>query len=149
GKSEVDIVDVDANLLHPALVDDLELHLQVAASVGVKQFVVPGSTVSDSTKALELAREKPNVIYPTAGVHPYNVGDCGELGAAMEAIAVLAKDPTVRCVGECGLDFSEGFPSEALQLPWFEKQVELACQLRKPLFLHERNAFLPFVEVNG
>lgn len=35
----------------------------------------------------------------------------------------------VRCVGECGLDYSEGFPSAELQLPWFEKQVELACKV--------------------
>ncbi|CAN0554815.1 unnamed protein product, partial [Ectocarpus sp. 8 AP-2014] len=32
-----------------------------------------------------------------------------------------------RCVGECGLDYSEGFPAAELQLPWFERQVELAC----------------------
>ncbi len=35
----------------------------------------------------------------------------------------------VRCVGECGLDYSEGFPSAQLQLPWFERQVELACKV--------------------
>lgn len=43
----------------------------------------------------------------------------------------------VRCVGECGLDYSEGFPSATLQLPWFEKQVELACKVSddiKPIF---------------
>lgn len=34
---------------------------QVAYSVGVKQFVVPGSTVEDSRGALELAQQKPNV----------------------------------------------------------------------------------------
>lgn len=32
-------------------------------------------------------------------------------------------------MGECGLDYSEGFPSAELQLPWFEKQVELACKV--------------------
>lgn len=36
----------------------------------------------------------------------------------------------VRCVGECGLDYSEGFPSAELQLPWFERQVELACKVK-------------------
>lgn len=34
---------------------------QVASSVGVTQFVVPGSTVVDSRGALELARRQPNV----------------------------------------------------------------------------------------
>ncbi|CAN0213126.1 unnamed protein product [Discosporangium mesarthrocarpum] len=90
----VHTVDVDANLLHPDLVDDIELHLEVAASVGVMQFVVPGSTVSDSAKALELARQKPNVIFPTAGVHPYHVHDSGTINSGMEAIAALATNAT-------------------------------------------------------
>lgn len=34
---------------------------QVASSVGVRQFVVPGSTVEDSRGALDLALQKPNV----------------------------------------------------------------------------------------
>lgn len=34
---------------------------KVASQVGVRQFVVPGSTVEDSREALGLAREKPNV----------------------------------------------------------------------------------------
>eukprot|EP00903_Cladosiphon_okamuranus_P018774 g17271.t1 len=141
------LVDVDANLLHPDLSDDIEHHLQVAASVGVKQFVVPGSTVDDSRGALELAQQKPNVVFPTAGVHPYHVEGCGLLEDALASLASLAALEQVRCVGECGLDYSEGFPSAELQLPWFEKQVELACMLKKPLFLHERAAFGDFSEV--
>lgn len=39
----------------------LLLHQQAAASVGVRQFVVPGSTVEDSKAALDLANQKPNV----------------------------------------------------------------------------------------
>lgn len=40
---------------------DLPLICQVASSVGVRQFVVPGSTVEDSRGALDLAQRKPNV----------------------------------------------------------------------------------------
>eukprot|EP00752_Nemacystus_decipiens_P002104 g2011.t2 len=141
------LVDVDANLLHTDLSADIEHHLQVASSVGVKQFVVPGSTVDDSRGALELSQQKPNVVFPTAGVHPYHVEGCGLLEDAMANIASLAALEQVRCVGECGLDYSEGFPSAELQLPWFEKQVEIACKLKKPLFLHERAAFGDFSEV--
>ena len=50
-------------------------------------------------------------------------------------------------MGETGLDFSEGFPEAAAQLPYFEAQVALACKLNLPLFLHEREAFDPFVEI--
>lgn len=35
--------------------------MQVASSVGVKQFVVPGSTLEDSKGAIDLAVRNPNV----------------------------------------------------------------------------------------
>jgi len=43
-------------------------------------------------------------------------------------------------VGECGLDFNRNFSPPDVQISVFEKQVELACKLGKPLFLHERDA---------
>jgi TatD DNase family protein len=139
------LVDVDANLCHEALSSSADEHIQLAQQQGVEQFVVPGSTVVDSEASLALSRTHPDVIYSTAGVHPYNVKDCGDISSAMQALRYLAADPLVTCVGECGLDYSEGFPEAALQQPWFEQQVRLACQIRKPLFLHERLAFEPFV----
>ena len=41
-------------------------------------------------------------------------------------------------VGECGLDYDRMFSPKDVQLEWFEKQVQLACDLQKPLFCHER-----------
>jgi TatD DNase family protein len=138
------LVDVDANLCHEAL-SSADEHVKLAQQRGVKQFVVPGSTLVDSEASLALSRAYPDVVYSTAGVHPYNVKDCGDINSAMQALSYLTADPLVTCVGECGLDYSEGFPEAALQQPWFEQQVRLACQIRKPLFLHERLAFEPFV----
>ncbi len=48
-------------------------------------------------------------------------------------------------VGECGLDLSDGFPDISYQLPWFKQQLEMACALQKPLFLHERAAHELFI----
>ncbi|OQR83406.1 hypothetical protein THRCLA_10948 [Thraustotheca clavata] len=48
-------------------------------------------------------------------------------------------------VGECGLDYSPGFPTPELQMEWFLPQLDLACTLNKPLFLHERLAHEPFI----
>ena len=41
----------------------------------------------------------------------------------------LAVVSEVRCIGECGLDYSEGFPAADKQLPYFERQVQLACEV--------------------
>merc|ERR1740139_950439 len=38
----------------------------------------------------------------------------------------------ITCVGETGLDYSEGFPSREKQLPWFEFQLNLAKKVQSP-----------------
>merc|ERR1740124_847568 len=48
--------------------------------------------------------------------------------------------PFITCIGETGLDYSDGFPSKELQLPWFRFQLALAKEYDLPLFLHERLA---------
>ena len=87
---------------------------------------------------MAVASAYPGVCFATAGVHPYSVESCD--GETMARVAALAHSPFVVALGECGLDTSEGFPPLELQLKWFEPQVKLACQVGKPLFLHERLA---------
>ena len=45
------------------------------------------------------------------------------------------------CVGECGLDYSPGFPPKIEQIVWCQAQIQLAYKHQLPLFLHERLAF--------
>ena len=47
----------------------------------------------------------------------------------------------ITCIGETGLDYSDGFPDRKEQLPWFEFQLNQAKKYNLPLFLHERLAF--------
>ena len=158
-----ELVDVDANFLHDDLRADVARHIEAARSVGVTRFVTPACTLRDCDLALRLAREWPGTVFVTAGVHPYwaagqvdgapradgadfvSAPDDGH--GSKEALRARASDPLVRCIGECGLDSSRGFPPLTAQLPWFEAQVELACETRKPLFLHERGAFGSFCGV--
>ena len=50
-------------------------------------------------------------------------------------------------VGECGLDFNRNYSPHPDQELWFVAQLDLACELRKPLFLHSRDAHPRFAEV--
>ncbi len=50
-------------------------------------------------------------------------------------------------MGECGLDFNRNFSPPETQLEVFEKQLQLACDLQKPLFLHEREAHTEMVRL--
>jgi TatD DNase family protein len=138
------LVDIGANLTHPAFHADLPEALARARSAGVAAVIVTGTSVPESTAALAMAKLHEG-IYCTAGVHPHHARECGE--DTIPALRVLARQPRVVAIGECGLDFNRNYSPHPDQEKWFAAQVELSCELGKPLFLHSRDAKEKFVEV--
>jgi TatD DNase family protein len=147
-----DLFDVDCNLTHEVLLADAEAHVARARAQGVSGWLVPGSSVEDGLAAVELTRRLGGVargLFATVGVHPYNAEAQLERLSVAEALANMraALGDGAVAVGECGLDLSPGFPALATQERWFAPQVELACELGLPLFLHERLAHEPVMQV--
>jgi TatD DNase family protein len=141
------LVDIGANLTHPAFHGDLPEVLARARAAGVTAIVVTGTSVAESMHALKTSNADPQTLYATAGVHPHHARECDD--ATSPALRVLAQQPRVLAIGECGLDFNRNYSPHPDQEKWFAAQVELACELRKPLFLHSRDAKDKFVEVIG
>jgi TatD DNase family protein len=78
-------------------------------------------------------------------VHPH---DARHYDACSEAgLRELLERPEVRAVGECGLDFNRNFSPPADQERAFEAQLELAVELGRPVFLHERDAHERFATI--
>jgi len=152
--SALRLFDVDANLTHEQLRKDIvDLLTTASTKAHLKACIVPGSDVEDSKLALDFAvdedlRKKSGVeVYSTFGVHPYNAkGTIIPERFFDDARRLLSENGRVVAVGETGLDISEGFPPLEEQLVWFRHQLDLACELQKPLFLHERNAHEPFMQ---
>ena len=63
------------------------------------------------------------------------------------ALRALARQPRVVAIGECGLDFNRNYSPHPDQEKWFAAQVELAIELKKPLFLHSRDAHPKFSDL--
>ena len=139
------LVDIGANLTHPAFRSDLPGVLARARAAGLAAIVVTGTSVPESTQALRVANGNPDLLFATAGVHPHHARDCDH--TTIPALRVLAQQARVVAIGECGLDFNRNYSPHPDQEKWFAAQVELACELRKPLFLHSRDAKEKFVEV--
>ena len=59
----------------------------------------------------------------------------------------LARNPNVRAVGECGLDYFRNLSLPSVQKICFEAHLALAEELNKPLFLHQRDAYKDFIEI--
>jgi TatD DNase family protein len=138
------LVDIGANLTHSAFHEDLEAVLARAQGNGVSQIVVTGASVEESRKACDLA-SKSSFLFATAGVHPHHARDCN--AGTIPALRELARHPRVVAIGECGLDFNRNYSPHPDQEKWFVAQAELALELKKPLFLHSRDAFPRFSEI--
>src|SRR5215471_5727197 len=142
----MELIDIGANLAHRSFAHDLPGTLDRARQSGVKCIIVTGGNIASSKAAAALASKHRGFLFSTAGVHPHDAGNCTD--AEVEAlIRSLAAQEQVVAIGECGLDFNRDFSPRPQQESRFEKQLELACELRKPVFLHERDAHKRFVEI--
>ncbi|KAL3660682.1 hypothetical protein V7S43_014436 [Phytophthora oleae] len=144
--ADLELFDFDCNLTHEDLRINIAALMQQAANVGVKEMLVPGATIEESQRAIELCRQHPTKLFPTAGVHPYNARSMPKEEELIKLRALMEIEQ-VRAVGECGLDYSPSFPDAEFQKKWFAEQLTMACALKKPLFLHERLAHEDFIQL--
>ena len=139
------LTDIGLNLTHDSFDADRDEVLERAAAAGVDRFILTGTTVTHSAKALELAHSGPGRLYATAGVHPHHARDFDKHTTG--ALRTLLRDDTVIAVGECGLDFFRDFSPREAQQDAFAAQLDLATETGLPVFLHQRDAFEPFIEL--
>ena len=137
------LVDIGANLAHDTFDADRDAVLGRARAAGVTRIVVTGSSRESSRKALELARAHPRELFATAGLHPHHASEYSPEHAAL--FRDLAGHPEVVALGECGLDFNRNYSPHADQRRAFAAQLALAIELRKPVFLHQRDAHAEFL----
>ena len=139
------LIDIGVNLSHDSFDHDRDAVMQRARDAGVGRMIVTGASREHSPRALELARAHPGVLYATAGVHPHHAG---EYTAECDAeIRALHAHPEVVAVGETGLDYFRDFSPRPAQRRAFERQLEIAVDTGKPLFLHQRDAHADFMAV--
>ena len=137
------LIDIGANLTHESFGHDFDAVLQRARAHGVVQMVVTGASREHSPQALALARAHPGELFATAGVHPHHAVEyTDECDAEMRALHAHAE---VVAVGECGLDYFRDFSPRPAQRRAFERQLQLAAENGKPLFLHQRDAHADFM----
>ena len=139
----MNLVDIGINLAHDSYDRDREDVVRRALAAGVTRMVVTGASLESTHAAIQLARALPTVLRATAGVHPHHATAL-DASAATE-LRQLAGEAEVVAVGECGLDYHRNFSPPAAQRAAFERQLALAVELRKPVFLHQRDAHADFV----
>ena len=137
-----DLIDIGANLTHESFAVDLDAVLARAQAAGVRRMIITGADLASSREAAALCSGHRHRLWNTAGVHPHHAAGYGV--TQRDAFRELLALPSTVAVGECGLDFFRNFSPHEAQRAAFVGQLELAAEIRKPVFLHQRDAHEEF-----
>ncbi|MEO0479256.1 MAG: TatD family hydrolase [Planctomycetota bacterium] len=139
------MIDIGLNLTDKSFDGDRAQVVERARTAGVEGFVLTGTDLVQSEAASEFALGNPREFRSTAGVHPHRASSFGpEVETGLRSL-FLAE--TTAAVGECGLDYNRDFSPRPDQRSTFARQLELAVEYRKPVFLHERDAGEDFFNI--
>jgi TatD DNase family protein len=142
------VIDIGVNLTSKRFDKDRDDILLRAKKKDVEQIIITGTNIFESQQALILCQDYqqkfPNMLFSTAGVHPHDADGVND--DYLSQLIQLAKQPQVKAIGECGLDFNRNFSTPKQQLKVFNEQISLAAELNMPLFLHQRDAFSPWFD---
>jgi TatD DNase family protein len=116
---------------------DSESTLARAREAGVRGFVVPGTKLEDAPETIAVAN-KHHDVWAAVGFHPHEAKDCDDV--AFAEIERLAAEPRVVAVGECGLDYHYMHSPRETQIAVFERHLDLAKRMAKPIIVHNRES---------
>ena len=134
------IFDTHCHLNSEELYERLEEVLENAKKVGVDKFLVVGWNKESSFKAVEIAHRYEG-IYAAIGFHPTDIDDVSD--EDYNETMALVDDPKVVAIGEIGLDYHwvKDPVQREKQKEWFIKQINFANEHKKPISIHNREAF--------
>jgi TatD DNase family protein len=130
------LIDSHVNLHAPQFDGDRDAVIARARDGGVRLMVNICDRVSNWEKVRALA-EHPD-IWATVGTHPHEAKENPDL--ASDILVVLAADPRVVGIGECGLDFHYDLSPRDVQAKVFRAHVAAARETGLPLVVHTREA---------
>jgi len=141
----MELIDIGSNLTHESFQQDFDAVLARAQAAGVNRQVITGTSIAASEAAIHLHHLYPARLFATAGVHPHHAADLD--ATALQQLEHLAASPAVVAIGECGLDYYRNFAPREAQRSAFERQLDLAARVGKPVFLHQRDAHADFIAI--
>jgi len=138
-------IDIGVNLTGSSFKKDIESVIDRAQAVGVERLIVTGTDIEHSEQAIVLTEKFDTVCLSTVGLHPHHASDySSDLDSELRD---MLRHKNVVAVGECGLDFNRNYSTRTQQIKAFEAQIEIAIDLKKPLFLHQRDAHDDFISI--
>lgn len=156
----MNLVDVHCHLNHDKFKDDINEVVDRARKAGVKAIIASGVNVPTNREVLELAK-KYDIVKCTLGVYPIDalnihIEALDEVGLTRmtepfdvdkELKFIKSKKDDIMGIGECGMDFKYMKEHEKKQRENFQKCIDCAGKINKPIIVHTRSAELQCVEM--
>jgi TatD DNase family protein len=109
-----------------------------ARTAGVTRIVSVGSGLDSCRETLAIAARSQGV-FAALGIHPHQAAEPD--ADRLDELRQLLNDERAVAVGETGLDFYRDYAPRDRQRRLFERQLELAAELGRPVVVHTRSAF--------
>jgi TatD DNase family protein len=150
-------VDSHCHLDDPAFEPDRDAVIERAEAAGVRYLLVIGGSsgpddVSSGLRIAELRADEREPrsqldvqIYAAGGIHPHEAGKARQ--SHFEEIRTLAQHPRFLAIGEIGLDYHYDHSPRSVQREVLIAQLELARELKLPVIIHCRDAWVDVREI--
>lgn len=133
------LFDSHAHVDGPEFDADRDEVLARARAAGVQRIIVIGAVgdTASAERSVALAERDPDV-WATVATHPHDVAKMTP--AWWEVHERLARHPRVVAIGETGLDYYYDHSPREAQKVAFERFIDLAHRVNKPVVCHIRDA---------
>lgn len=138
---DIKYYDIGLNLFSRSFPDPEKIISQ-AENAGIR-CILTGSDREENELVNDFV--KTHDLYGTAGIHPH-ASDTAEDRDVDRVREIIQSNPRILAVGETGLDYDHMYAKKENQLHFFRKLIDLAEELHKPMFLHERDAAEDFID---
>lgn len=138
------LIDTHAHLDFEDFQENFDEILEMSKAVGVEKIIIPGVTLEDTPKIINLI-EKYDNLYGAVAVHPSEAKNWQE--SYYEKLKAYASHEKIVAIGETGLDYYWDKSFVDLQKHVFRKHLELAQELNLPVIVHDREAHLDVLNI--
>lgn len=142
---DINIFDSHAHYDDEAFDEDRDKLLSSLYKDGVKLIVDPGASMESSRKSLEISGRY-DYVYSAIGLHPDSVDECTDENMRWLKENALRNDKVVS-IGEIGLDYYYEQDNKDKQIECFERQMDIAREVKLPIIVHSRDAAKDTLEI--
>lgn len=136
--SEIFLCDTHAHLWYDRFDSDRDRIIKDLKQGKIKFVIDIGTNLFDSEMALKNT-EKSSNIYASVGIHPHDSENSPP--GYIKILKNFLNNKKVVAVGEIGLDYYRNLSPKDVQKRVFIEQLDLACEIKKPVVIHIRDAY--------